>query len=59
VDIVREPDGQQSRRTFPNDSPYARILWERPQPKLKTVETAVAGIANNSGQALVSSVSPQ
>jgi OmpA family/PEGA domain len=59
VDIVREPDGQQSRRTFPNDSPYARILWERPQPKLKTVETVVAGIANNSGQALVSSVSPQ
>ena len=40
VDIVLEPAGQQSAEMYPNDSPEARILWERPVPSLKAVESA-------------------
>ncbi len=40
VDIVLEPVGQESAKTYPNDTPDARILWQRSVPKLKTVETA-------------------
>jgi OmpA family/PEGA domain len=40
VDIILEPTGQQSTRAFPNSAPDARILWQRPQPKLQKVEVA-------------------
>jgi hypothetical protein len=39
VDILREPAGQQSTEAYPNDAPSARIVWERPQPNLKKVES--------------------
>lgn len=40
VDIVLEPAGQQSTKEYPNDTTDARILWQRPEPSLKTVEAA-------------------
>ncbi len=40
VDIVLQPIGQRSMEVYPNDSPEARILWERPEPSLKAVESA-------------------
>jgi peptidoglycan-associated lipoprotein len=40
VDIILEPTGQQSAEVYPNDAPAARILWERPEPSLKAVESA-------------------
>jgi OmpA family/PEGA domain len=40
VDIVLEPTGQQSAKEYPNDTTDARILWQRPEPSLKTVEMA-------------------
>jgi OmpA family/PEGA domain len=39
VDIVLEPSGQQSAQIYPNDSPQARLLWERAEPSLKAVES--------------------
>ncbi len=39
VDIVLEPSGQQSEQLYPNDSPQARLLWERAEPSLKAVES--------------------
>ena len=39
VDIVLEPAGQQSVRTYPNESPEARLLWEQAEPSMKTVES--------------------
>lgn len=38
VDIVLEPSGQQSAQIYPNDSPQARLVWERAEPSLKAVE---------------------
>ena len=56
VDVVLEPNGQQSAEAYPNDEPDARILWARKVPSLKAVETAAktaAGVqqarAMNSG----------
>lgn len=40
VDIILEPTGQQSAEAYPSDSPEARILWQRPEPSLKAVESA-------------------
>lgn len=40
VDIVLEPEGQQSAETYPVDAPDARILWTRKEPSLKRVEEA-------------------
>ena len=40
VDVILEPAGQQSTEAYPNDAPDARVLWQRPVPKLKAVETA-------------------
>ncbi len=40
VDIVLEPEGQQSAETYPDDAPDARILWARKEPSLKLVEQA-------------------
>jgi hypothetical protein len=42
VDIILEPAGQQSTEAYPNDSPDARILWQRPEPNVKSIETAEA-----------------
>lgn len=40
VDIVLEPKGQESADLYPNDAPAARIIWQRPIPRLKAVEAA-------------------
>jgi outer membrane protein OmpA-like peptidoglycan-associated protein len=40
VDVILEPTCQESTEAYPNDAPDARVLWQRPVPKLKTVETA-------------------
>jgi OmpA family protein/PEGA domain-containing protein len=40
VDIVLEPQGQQSTEIYPDDAPDARILWARKEPSLKRVEAA-------------------
>jgi len=40
VDVILEPSGQESTEAYPNDAPDARVLWQRPVPKLKAVETA-------------------
>jgi hypothetical protein len=40
VDVILEPTGQESTEVYPNDAPDARVLWQRPVPKLKAVETA-------------------
>lgn len=42
VDIILQPAGQQSTEAYPNDAPDARILWQRPEPSLKSIETAAA-----------------
>jgi hypothetical protein len=40
VDIILQPAGQESTAAYPNDAPDARLLWQRPAPKLKAVESA-------------------
>ena len=40
VDIVLEPQGQQSAEVYPDNAPDARILWARKEPSLKRVEEA-------------------
>jgi hypothetical protein len=40
VDIVLEPQGQQSAEIYPDDAADARILWARKEPSLKRVEEA-------------------
>lgn len=40
VDIVLEPQGQQSAEIYPDDAADARILWARKEPSLKRVEQA-------------------
>lgn len=40
VDIVLEPQGQQSTEIYPDDAPDARVLWARKEPSLKRVEKA-------------------
>jgi hypothetical protein len=51
VDIILEPAGQESTEAYPNDAPDAHVLWQRPAPSLKTVETAEraqnAAVASN------------
>jgi hypothetical protein len=59
VDIIREPVGQESAEAFPNDARGARILWERPQPSLKAVETITAQVPGSSQQTLASNVARQ
>jgi hypothetical protein len=49
VDVILEPAGQQSTEAYPNDAKDARILWQRPVPRLKAVETA-GGMASGSAQ---------
>jgi hypothetical protein len=52
VDVILEPAGQQSAKAYPNDAKDARILWQRPVPPLKIVETA----ERNGGSAKTSTV---
>lgn len=40
VDIVLEPQGQQSTEAYPDNAPDARILWARKEPSFKRVEQA-------------------
>jgi hypothetical protein len=40
ADLVLEPTGQQSAKIYPSDAPGARIVWQRPEPTLKSVESA-------------------
>lgn len=47
VDIILEPTGQESTDAYPNDAPDARVLWQRPVPKLKAVETASQMVPSN------------
>jgi hypothetical protein len=47
VDVILEPKGQESTEVYPNDAPDARILWQRPVPKLSAVETASKLSAGN------------
>jgi hypothetical protein len=47
VDVILEPSGQQSTEAYPNDSPDARILWQRPVPKLKAVQSAQQSSSGN------------
>jgi hypothetical protein len=49
VDIILEPAGQESTEAYPNYAPDAHVLWQRPAPSLKTVETA--GRAQNAAVA--------
>ena len=39
ADLVLEPTGQQSAKIYPNDAPGARLVWQRPEPSLKKVES--------------------
>jgi OmpA family protein/PEGA domain-containing protein len=54
VDVILEPKGQQSTEAYPNEAPDARILWQRPVPKLKTVETASQVVPGNENAQLSS-----
>ena len=56
VDIIREPVGQQSVEAFPNSSPDARLVWERPQPKLQSVEKIIAQTSGGSNQTVAANV---
>jgi hypothetical protein len=38
ADLVLEPTGQQSAKTYPTDHADARIVWQQPEPSLKKVE---------------------
>ena len=40
ADIILEPTGQQSTKIYPDQSADTRILWQRPAPSLKQVESA-------------------
>ncbi|HYL84035.1 MAG TPA: OmpA family protein, partial [Candidatus Angelobacter sp.] len=47
VDVILEPKGQESTEVYPNDAPDARVLWQRPVPKLSAVESASKLSAGN------------
>jgi hypothetical protein len=40
IDVILEPVGQESTKTYPNYATDASILWQRPMPTLQAVETA-------------------
>jgi OmpA family len=40
VDIILEPKGQESTNAYPNNAADVRLLWQRPAPNLKAVESA-------------------
>lgn len=37
VDIVLEPTGKKSTEMYPNDAAAARLLWQRPEPSLRSL----------------------
>jgi OmpA family/PEGA domain len=51
VDIILEPAGQESTEAYPNDAPEARVLWQRPEPTLKAIESAVSPTNTEQAQA--------
>ncbi len=51
VDVILEPSGQESTQAYPNDAPDARVLWQRPVPNLKSVESASKQQASGSENA--------
>ena len=55
VDVILEPAGQESTEAYPNDAPDARVLWQRPVPKFKTVESASRVSPGNESAQLSSS----
>jgi hypothetical protein len=59
VDIIREPAGQESVEAFPNDARNARLVWERPQPRLQSVEKVVAETSNASNETLAANTHPK
>jgi hypothetical protein len=40
VCVILELAGQKSTEAYPHEAKDARVLWQRPVPRLKTVETA-------------------
>ena len=54
VDVILEPTGQKSADVYPNDAPEAHILWQRPEPSLKSVESASQMAKSTTAQALSS-----
>ena len=54
VDIILEPSGQKSADVYPNDAPEVHILWQRPEPSLKAVESASQMAKSTTAQALSS-----
>jgi len=38
VDVVLEPTGQKSAEMYPNDAASARLLWQRPEPSLNSID---------------------
>ncbi|MBS1841550.1 MAG: OmpA family protein [Acidobacteria bacterium] len=55
VDVILEPTGQASTKAYPNEAKDVRLLWQRSEPRLRTVEMASQTtnpqqiIASNSG----------
>jgi len=50
VDVVLEPTGKKSTEMYPNDAASARLLWQRPEPRL-SVMTKLAGTSGGREQA--------
>jgi hypothetical protein len=40
VDVILEPMGEESTRTYPNAAADARVLWQRPTPTMMAVQKA-------------------
>jgi hypothetical protein len=40
VDIILQPTGQESTKSYPNDAADAKILWQQPKPSLRAVRQA-------------------
>ena len=55
VDIILEPSGQESTEAYPNDTPDARVLWQRQVPSLKTFEKTAEHVQGDSQNSAVAS----
>lgn len=53
VDIILEPAGQVSTRTYPNGASDSRLLWQRAEPSIHQVEVAGGGGSTQQLQAAV------
>lgn len=40
ADIILQPRDVQSVKDYPNNATYARLLWQNPEPSLKSIQTA-------------------